>query len=255
MNNVQSPQVASALARARVSGDWFVWIAGLSIANSIISTISPSTTWGFFFGLGITQIIDGFSQVAHAPIVGLIIDILIAGVWVFFGLQAKKAKSWAFIVGMVCYVIDALIMLPFGDYLGAAVHAYALFRIFPGLAASKDYAQIQAQMRQQGAIYGGAAQPGAWPPAPGSPAQPPQFGVAPAPTHQSNPAQPTAYPGYQSQQPPAQPIYPQAQNLDGTPAAEPAPNWSQPAPSQPLPSHWPPPAQPAQPAPASEPEG
>jgi len=35
---------------------WFVWIAALSVINSVI--LLSGGTWSFIFGLGITQIVD-----------------------------------------------------------------------------------------------------------------------------------------------------------------------------------------------------
>jgi hypothetical protein len=40
-------------------GNWFFWIAGLSLITSILSL--SGANWRFFLSLGITQIIDGFA--------------------------------------------------------------------------------------------------------------------------------------------------------------------------------------------------
>jgi len=219
--NSQSPQAGPALARARACGTWFIWIAGLSVVNSLITTFMPASHWGFFFGLGVTQIVDAVTSGTPAHIIGLIVDLVIAGVWVLFGLQAQKAKSWAFMTGMIFYVIDALILLPFGDWLGAAVHAYALFRIFPGFLASREYASLM-KASVAGPYYS-APQPGVYPPAPGAYPQAP--GAFPPQQPGAYPQQPTAFPPQPAAFPPQPAAYPQqpaaqpqtyGQNLDGT---------------------------------------
>jgi hypothetical protein len=196
----------------------------------------PQAHWGLVFGLGITQIVDIIAATAHGPIVGLIVDVAIAAVWVFFGLQAQKGRSWAFITGMIFYVIDALISLACQDWIGAAVHAYALFRIFPGLMASREYGSLMKAVPSgpyygapQAGVYppppqsmgypqqpgGYPPQPGAYPPQPG--AYPPQPGAYPQqsgqfpPPASGYPPQPGAYP---QQQPPQQQNF--GQNLDGS---------------------------------------
>jgi hypothetical protein len=50
----------ASLARAMKSGgNWFFWIAGLSMITSVFSV--SGSNWRFFLSLGITQIIDGFA--------------------------------------------------------------------------------------------------------------------------------------------------------------------------------------------------
>ena len=50
--------------------DWFFWIAGLSIINSII--LLAGGQWSFIVGLGITQIIDtiGLEIAKQAGVIG-----------------------------------------------------------------------------------------------------------------------------------------------------------------------------------------
>jgi hypothetical protein len=112
---------------------WFLWIAGLSIVNSVL-TVS-GTSFHFIFGLGVTQIVDGFGHVSGTTgsALGLVVNLFIAGVFVLFWNFARQGQRWAFLVGMALYAIDGLILLPFKDFLGVAFHAYALFRIYSGL--------------------------------------------------------------------------------------------------------------------------
>ncbi len=132
---------------------WFYWVAALSIINSVI--VLANGNWSFLFGLGATQIVDGLvvGVVAEAPnmanvarFFGFGLILLISGLYVTFGWFANKRKRWAFIVGMVLYGLDSLILLPVADYLGFAFHIWVLFGLFGGLRACGE---LQAQENEE----------------------------------------------------------------------------------------------------------
>lgn len=115
---------------------WFVWIALLSLGNSIFLFIG--TNFGFMFGLAITQFIDiiGINlsiQVGPAgKVIAFIINLLIAVIISCFGFIAKKGYRLAFIVGMITYALDGILALLLEDYFGAAFHCVPLYFIFMG---------------------------------------------------------------------------------------------------------------------------
>jgi hypothetical protein len=123
---------------------WFYWIAGLSVINSIVVLVGSQ--WSFIVGLGITQLVDGIAlgvaQQASAQsglilkIMGFIFDLLIAGLFVFFGAFATRRHMWAYVVGMVLYAFDGLIFLIVKDFLSIGFHIFALVCIYNGLQAS-----------------------------------------------------------------------------------------------------------------------
>jgi GYF domain 2 len=127
-------------APAQISGraSWFYWIAGLSLINSIISLTGGQ--WRFIFGLGVTEIFDaiGKGMGGAGPAVALILDLMAAGLFVLLGVFSTKGHMWAFIVGIVLFLIDAAIVLFFQQWLSAAVHAYVLFRLFQGMMATRE---------------------------------------------------------------------------------------------------------------------
>ena len=112
---------------------WFVTVAALSIVNSILAMSGASIH--FIFGLGITQIVDaGAHQAGSAGyVLDLIINGIIAGVFLLIWKFARQGKGWAWYGGMALYAIDGLLLLLFRDYLSVAFHAWALFRMSPGL--------------------------------------------------------------------------------------------------------------------------
>ena len=126
---------------------WFFWIAGLSLVNSAI--LLSGSEWGFIIGLGITQIIDAFG-LAIAEEVGLagkiiafVFDVFAAGIFVLFGIFAKKKHKWAFIVGMILYALDGLIFLLVKDFLSIGFHIFALLCIYSGFKAIKKLKEIE----------------------------------------------------------------------------------------------------------------
>jgi hypothetical protein len=125
-------------ARMKVSASWFYWVAGLSLVNSIIAFTGGN--WRFIFGLGVTQIIDEFaSQMSGSgQVIALALNIAAAGIFVLFGVFAHKGHTWAFIVGMVLFALDGVILVLASQWLGVAFHAYVLFRLFQGFTACRE---------------------------------------------------------------------------------------------------------------------
>jgi hypothetical protein len=115
------------------SSSWFVIIAALSLVNSVLSM--TGATIHFIFGLGFTQIIDALAHSAGGAGVALdlVINGVIAAVFVLFWNFARKGEKWAWLAGMGLYVVDALILLAFKDILSVAFHGWALYRMYSGL--------------------------------------------------------------------------------------------------------------------------
>ncbi|MDP4145261.1 MAG: hypothetical protein Q8936_12395 [Bacillota bacterium] len=125
--------------RVKSGANWFYWIAGLSIINTVISLSDGNLN--FVIGLGITQIIDGIADGFSASfgtiaiVGGIIINLFIAGVFILFGVNANKAKKWSFVIGMVLYGIDGLIFVFIRDYFSIGFHLLALYSMFMGYKA------------------------------------------------------------------------------------------------------------------------
>lgn len=141
-------------SRFRNGINGFYWIAGLSILNTV-SYLSGSK-FGFVIGLGATQFVDAFmgalsGQFAQAATlirgVGVVIDLIIAGVFVLFGYLGRKQKRGMIIAGMILYAADAVLLAAFKDFLGTAFHAWVLMAIAGGL---KALGQLQALGKPQG---------------------------------------------------------------------------------------------------------
>lgn len=134
-------------SRLRSGANWFFWIAGLSVVNSVILVAGGS--WNFIIGLGTTQLavaLTGEAGIA-GKVLGLLVSLLIAGVFIVFGIFARKRQTWSFIVGMVFYGMDGLLFLVVKDVLSIAFHVLALFFIFNGLRAARQLKKVAASSR------------------------------------------------------------------------------------------------------------
>lgn len=127
-----------AAARARAGAHWFYWISGLSLINSLI--VISGGSLHFVVGLGISSVVDAMAKRIGnmGTVLDLVINGFVAGLLVLFGMLASKAQKWAFVLGMVFYAADGVLLLVLKDYLAAAFHAYALWAIYRGYQAAQQ---------------------------------------------------------------------------------------------------------------------
>ena len=124
-------------ARVQAGAKWFYWIAGLSLINCMVVIFGGN--FHFVVGLGITSVVDVIAKQSGSAgsALDIVINGLVAGVFVLFGYFAVKGQKWAFLVGMALYALDGLLLFSVKDFLGVAFHAYALFAIYRGLQAAQ----------------------------------------------------------------------------------------------------------------------
>jgi len=141
------------LERRHKSGaHWFFWIAALSVINSSITLFGGG--WSFIVGLGITQFVDAIAAAAAEEagsevgftvhLIGFVISLVIAGVFVIFGVLARNRSTIAHVIGMVLYALDGLLFLLVGDLLSVAFHAFVFFCLLSGLKAGRELARQEA---------------------------------------------------------------------------------------------------------------
>jgi hypothetical protein len=141
-------QVAAALAEKHKKGaNWFFWLAGLSVINSVLAVAGSDIR--FIFGLGITQVVDAIGQVAAedvggaAKLMAFVASLVGAGVAALFGVLARKRIHQLYVLGMLIYLADGGLMLLAQDWLGAAFHAFVLLGLCGGLSASRKLRQLE----------------------------------------------------------------------------------------------------------------
>ena len=140
------------LAQGYRSGvKWFYWIAGLTIITSFITFFGGGIR--FLISMGITQFIDAVaSQLGGAAqVVALVLDIIVTGVFALFGYLAGKKMLWAYIAGMVIFLLDGLLSLALVDVVGIIAHAVVLFFLFRGFQAGQSLISLEQLMAEQAA--------------------------------------------------------------------------------------------------------
>ncbi|OQY32470.1 MAG: hypothetical protein B6I38_04565 [Anaerolineaceae bacterium 4572_5.1] len=136
--------LANLKRQVKVGANNFYWIAALSVVNSVISIFDGGVS--FVIGLGFTQLIDGLAfwiaqdfPDANTLIraIGIVMSIAVAGLFALFAYFGGKGHRWAFIVGMVLYGLDGVLLLAFQDWWGVGFHLFLLWGLFGGLQALK----------------------------------------------------------------------------------------------------------------------
>lgn len=138
----QDPRVPIILRMRRGAG-WFLTIAVLSGANSLLQIFDAKIR--FIFGLGITQVVDAITRGAgrNGMFVTIVVDGLFIVMLILCSKWAKAGSQGAFVAGIIAYALDGVLLVLFSMWLDAAVHAYALYRMWQGYVAARELAQIQ----------------------------------------------------------------------------------------------------------------
>src|SRR5215207_6157256 len=153
MSDLDYIQHAELSQRLKTGANWFYWIAGLTIVNSLIAF--GGGDWRFLISLGTTQVIDALAEglspgLGGAPkIIALVLDLIVTGVLVTFGWLAGQKHLWAYIFGMVVFLFDGLMSMIFQDWIGVIAHAVVLFFMFRGFQAGRELVNLEKAMAEQ----------------------------------------------------------------------------------------------------------
>jgi hypothetical protein len=126
-----SEGVDCAQKRINTGANWFNWIAGLTLINSLAA--HSGTNFRFIIGLGTTQLVDAIGA-TNLSVLALAIDALVIVTCALVAYYARESKG-IYIGGMIVYGFDALILVLVGDVVGIAFHAFALFNLYRGVKA------------------------------------------------------------------------------------------------------------------------
>ncbi|MEP6848145.1 MAG: hypothetical protein ABI999_04760 [Acidobacteriota bacterium] len=136
------------IAQAKRGANWFYWIAGLSLVNSILFVTGAKLH--FLAGLGLTEIVDVFVDVfvkqGLSPafrVISIGFDLIFVIGFALCGYYANKLFKTVFILGIIVYAFDALIVLLLGDFLMVAFHGWALYSLIRGFLACRNIAAFQ----------------------------------------------------------------------------------------------------------------
>lgn len=141
-------EMAALVAGHRSGASWFFWVAGLSLVNSLLALFGAQMR--FIFGLGITQLFDAMGEAVEgggmARGVAFVMSLAVAAVVALFGLAAIKRVHAIYILGIVLYALDGVLMLVFQDWLGAGFHAFVLYGLIRGLNASLKLRRLEQEL-------------------------------------------------------------------------------------------------------------
>lgn len=123
------------LAQVKAGANWFYWIAGLSIVNTIAAL--SGTDWRFLLGLAVSQVVDAVAKDMGSvgQMAALVVNVFVIGIFVLFGVFANKSMKWAFLAGMTLFGLDTLVGLLFAEWISTAFHVYALWCLWRGYSA------------------------------------------------------------------------------------------------------------------------
>src|SRR5215813_6693657 len=134
-----APQSAAhqALERQRRSGgQWFYWIAALSLINAVLAFSGQQ--WRFILGLGVTQLVQEMAAAGSSGTIGGLVGVALIVVFAVLGHQ------WAFLLGMILFGLDGLLFVLIQDWIGVGFHAFALLMIGRGYAAARQLPPLAA---------------------------------------------------------------------------------------------------------------
>ncbi len=147
MFNADSVQQLQLNQKYRSGVHWFYWIAGLTLVTSVISLAGGG--WRFFLSLGITQLVDAIAVELSASlgnatkVIAIVLDIFAIAVFATAGWLAGKRHLWAYVVGMVLFLLDGVVSLVFGDWLGVIVHAVVLVVMFRAFQSGLELSALE----------------------------------------------------------------------------------------------------------------
>jgi hypothetical protein len=131
-----SAEHAALQSQRRSGGQWFYWVAALSLINAVVALAGQD--WRFILGLGVTQLVQDLAQESGgAGMKAGLVGLAVIAIFGFLGQRAVAGYRWAFLAGMILYGLDGLIFLMVQDWVGVGFHAFVLAMVGRGWAAAR----------------------------------------------------------------------------------------------------------------------
>lgn len=111
---------------------WFLTIAVFSVINALLAYFEVNLR--FVFGLGLTELFTAVfaNSFGSNLFVFLSVSCLFAGLFVLIWFFSKQGNTWAYLLGLILYGLDALLIVYFKDWLAFAFHVFAFIGLFVG---------------------------------------------------------------------------------------------------------------------------
>jgi hypothetical protein len=119
----------------RNGGQWFYWIAALSLINAALAFAGQE--WRFILGLGVTQFVHEMAKSGSAGTKAGLVGVAVIVVFAVIGQRAVLGHGWAFVLGMTLFALDGALFVLIQDWAGVGFHAFALVMIGRGYMAAR----------------------------------------------------------------------------------------------------------------------
>ncbi|MBS1683832.1 MAG: hypothetical protein JSS76_03705 [Bacteroidetes bacterium] len=84
---------------------WFYWMVGLSLVN--VALFLADANVHFIIG---SSLVDLSAAVLKLyPVIGVVLLVMVVGMYGGLGYAASRAARWAFVVGMGIYLLDGIL--------------------------------------------------------------------------------------------------------------------------------------------------
>ena len=94
-----------------------------------------------------TQIIDrvaiALSHTVRTPIYAILLDILVAGIFLLFGRSARRGRLGIYALGIGVYALDGLIFIWAADWFAFAFHVFATYSLITGWLAGRALVRLE----------------------------------------------------------------------------------------------------------------
>src|ERR1700704_406779 len=121
--------------RRRNGGQWFYWIAALSLITAALAFAGQE--WRFILGLGVTQLVQEMAKSGSAGTKAGLVGVALIVVFAVIGQRAVHGYRWAFLLGMTLFALDGALFVLIQDWVGVGFHAFALVMIGRGYMAAR----------------------------------------------------------------------------------------------------------------------
>lgn len=189
--------------QVRTAANWIYWIAGLTFLNMFVVVFGKDWEFGTNMLLPLMIAYLGHDQAIPLKLTAAFACTVCCGIFALLGFFTAKTARWAIILAAVFYGIDGIIWLAAQQWIGAAIHAFGLWRLCIGVQAAFALSKVRPQpvIGYQGVRAPDNMQPpGVWPaaPTPPDPLPPAPPPIMPGQAYPAPPAPPPAH------QPPAE---------------------------------------------------
>jgi len=142
MPTPSSPKIAAGpraelTDRIERAAKWFTVIAVLAVVHAAVLAFTGNGITAAI-GLGVSTLLPKIAS----PFGLFALNLLPAAGIAAFGVLAARRYTWAFISGMACYAVDALLLWKTAG-IGVVIHVVLLILIADGLRAIADWQAIE----------------------------------------------------------------------------------------------------------------